>query len=242
MTTRYRIPAFIKDAKRIMAQDRSLADRQGEISERLSTLSRNDELMRGGLPLGPADASTQNYLLWREAPYVFLGMAQFDEHYVSPVHEHDHYWVVGCGFRGRDRWDMYIRHDDQSDPGYAELEMVDQYDIPPGKTAIMPPPPRSIHAHNNLHSGTTLELIFSMAEPTDPMRRIIYDVEEKAARLSQWKPNELYKGGDYPGPVLGNRLTAAKRQVAARFRDLLCPVCRLARVARAWPQPSGSAC
>lgn len=231
----YRISAFIDDAKTIMASDRPLAERQDEMAERLAHLSKRDDLLRSGLALGPADASTQNYVLWRGAPNIFLGIAQFDEHYVSPVHEHDNYWVIACGYRGHDRWDMYERVDDGSVPGFADLRMYDQYRLLPGETAIMQPPPRSIHSHNNQYSGTTLELIFSMAEPSDPSRRIVYDVEDQTARLSAWKPNDLYLGGDYPGPVL-QRTKEAAMSGAARVgrlaRRAFCPICEAARAAR----------
>jgi hypothetical protein len=232
--TRYSIQGFIEDAKKIKAQDAPLAERQAQIAERLSLLSKRDDLLRSGLALGPADASTQNYVLWREAPHIFLGLAQFDEHYVSPVHEHDNYWVIASGYRGHDRWDMYERVDDGSVPGHADLRMYDQFDLPPGKTAVMQPPPRSIHSHNNQYSGTTLELIFSMAEPSDPSRRLVYDVERGEARLSQWKPSDLYLGGAYPGPVLNSRTSLSK--IGATIRRLagraLCPICATARTAR----------
>lgn len=236
----YRIKEFISDAKKIMSGTGPLADRQAEAAERLSVLSRNDDLMRYGLALGPADASTNNFLLWREEPNVLLAIAQFDQHYVSPVHEHDHYWVIGCGYRGHDRWDMYERLDDGSKKGFADLKLVDRYDLSPGKTAIMPPPPCSIHSHNNQFDGSSLELIFSMAEPSDPSRRIVYDVEEQVARLSWWQPGGLYQGGDYPG----NRL--ARSNVAGRMADAVrrvtCPICDTLRhgasIGRWTPSPA----
>lgn len=237
----YSIPAFIQDAKRIIDNGEPLAARQAEIAERLSALSKRDDLLRHGLALGPADASTQNFLVYREKPHVFLAIAQFDEHYVSPIHEHDDYWVIACGYRGRDRWDMWERLDDGSEPGHADLRMYDQYPLPPGATAIMQPPPKSIHSHNNEYAGSTLELIFSMAEPSDPNRRIIYDPEEKGARLSQWKPNDLYLGGDYPGPRLSSR--DALQRVGAQFNNLarraLCPICATARAAGRAASPGG---
>lgn len=232
--TRYTIRGFIDDAKEIIARDAPLAARQEEIGDRLSHLSKRDDLVRSGLALGPADASTQNYVLWREKPNIFLGLAQFDQHYLSPIHEHDNYWIVACGYRGKDRWDMYERLDDQSEPGHAELQMYDQFHLAPGAVAIMQPPPRSIHSHNNEFAGTTQELIFSMAEPSDPSRRIVYDLDEKSARLSQWKPGELYVGGDYPGPTL--RAASSVKAVGEQLRRLagraLCPICALARKSR----------
>ncbi|HTV67812.1 MAG TPA: hypothetical protein VMF90_04675 [Rhizobiaceae bacterium] len=232
--TRYTIRGFIDDAKKIMARDAPLAQRQDEFADRMSLLSKRDDLLRSGLAMGPADASTQNYLLWREKPYIFLGLAQFDQHYTSPIHEHDSYWVVACGYRGRDRWDMYERVDDQSEPGHADLNMYDQYDLPPGATAVMQPPPRSIHSHNNQFQGITQELIFSMAEPSDPNRRIVYDLDEKSARLSEWKPNGMYLGGDYPGPTLrtADRLRDVGERVRNFARQAFCPICEMARMSR----------
>lgn len=228
--TKYTIRGFIADAKAILATDDPLERKKEVLGERLAHLAKRDDLLRSGAALGPADASTENYLLWRESPNIVLLMAQFDQHYVSPVHEHDSYWVIGCGYRGRDRWDMYERLDDGSDPTYADLRLFDQYELAPGQYATMPTPPKAIHSHNNEFEGSTLELIFSAAEPNDPSKRVVYDVEEKSCRPSWWTPTGLYLGGDYPTPHISKRasLKTMGSALGAIGRKIFCPVCTAA--------------
>src|SRR5690606_25207504 len=137
-------------------------------------LSKTPDLIRMGASLGPADGCSNSMLLWREPPHYSLLLAQFDPYYYSPVHEHLHFWVVGCGYRGRDRWDMYERLDDGSVPGHAHLELVDQWEFGPGETVVMPAPPRAIHSHNNDHDEPLWELIFSAAPGLTPAERLLY--------------------------------------------------------------------
>ncbi len=196
--TRYTIPAFIREAKDILAGDLPLEGKKAAIGDRLSLLSRRDDLTRLAIPVGPADASTGNFLLWREPPYISLFLAQFDPGYLSPVHEHGDFWVVSCGYRGRSRWDIYERLDDGSRPGYAEVKLVDQVPLPPGVPVWMPPPPRAIHAHNNEFDGDTLEILFSAIRPIEPPERVIYDVEGRTCFPSPWRPGAILIGDTYP--------------------------------------------
>lgn len=231
-SSKYAIPRFISDAKSILASDAGLEQKQAAIGERLSELSKRDDLTRFGFPLGPSDASTQNYLLWREPPYTALVLGQFDPGYLSPVHEHGDFWVVGCGYRGQDRWDMYERIDDGSRPGHAEVKMVDQWHIPPGKSVVMPKPPRAIHSHNNEAEGDTLELIFSAINPLSPEQRIVYDVEGKTCWQSGFNLAGILVGDNYPPrPVArtGMLSKAWNRGFGAKLLSkkprALCPVC-----------------
>src|SRR5262249_40980034 len=123
---------FIQEAKKVVAQDIPLEKKQEAIGQGLSELSRRDDLVRLGYPVGPTDASTLSYVLCREPPYVGLILGSFDPGYGSPVHEHGDFWVVGCGYRGLDRWDMYERLDDGSRPGYSEVKLVNQVRLSPG--------------------------------------------------------------------------------------------------------------
>lgn len=195
---RYEISQFISDAKAILASRESLEQQKGAIGERLSALSKRDDLTRHGMPLGPSDASTDNYILWREPPYMALVLGQFDPGYLSPVHEHQDFWVVGCGYRGEDRWDMYERIDDGRRPGHAEVRLYDQWHIPRGKAVCMPMPPRAIHSHNNVSSALTQELIFSAAKPLPPEDRIVYDVDNKTCWPSGFNLAGILVGDYYP--------------------------------------------
>jgi predicted metal-dependent enzyme (double-stranded beta helix superfamily) len=231
---RYSVSAFIKDASAVLEGGGDLEDKKADIADRLSHLSRRDDLTRTSMPLGPADASTANYLLYREPPYTSLLLAQFDPGYLSPIHAHGDFWVVACGYRGRDRWDMYERRDDGTQPGYAEIALVDQYHIPPGRSVWMPRPPRAIHSHNNEHDALTLELIFTAAKPSDPADRLIYDAEEKACFPSPWAPGVALAGDTYPPRPL-SRIAGTLGKAARRA---LCPICAVLGT----PAPARLAC
>jgi len=232
--TRYTIAQFITDAKAILARNEPLEKQKAAIAERLAALSKRDDLLRLALPFGPSDASTGLYLLWREPPATVLCIAEFLPGYTSPVHEHKDFWVIGCGYKGRDRWDMYERLDDGSRPDHAEVRLVDQYDIPPGKAVWMPAPPRSVHSHNNVTGDVTLEVIFSANKPPAPNERLYYDVENQACWPSGWSFNPVFTGAYYPPrPTARAGLFPGVQKVAERAaiwtrrqaRHAFCPVC-----------------
>ncbi len=194
----YSIQAFVEDAKAIMTEPGTVADKQDAVGHQLSELSRRDDLTRFGYPFGPTDASTANYLLWREPPFTALVLGQFDPGYLSPVHEHGAAWVTACGYAGEDRWDIYERLDDRSRPGFSDVRLVDQWALPPGRFVSMPSPPRAIHAHNNVTSQVTLELIFSYVEPLPQQDRLVYDVESGRCWPSPFNLGGALVGDRYP--------------------------------------------
>jgi len=224
MLGRYSIPQFIKDAKAILATDEALEQKKAAIAEHLLELAKRDDLSRFGTSLGPSDASSHSYLLWREQPYTVLTLAQFDPHYLSPVHDHGDFWVVVAGYRGIDRWDMYERQDDGSRPGFADLKMVDQIYVPPGKAVWMPPPPRAIHSHNNLSASTNLELIFTAAMPQPPEKRLIFDVEGHRCWPSPWDMTKR-RGENYPPVPMQSTIARTAKDFVHRLRHVGCPIC-----------------
>lgn len=197
-SSKYTVSGFMRDAQKVLETTLPLAEKQAEIADRMALLSQRDDLTRFGMPIGPADGSTQNYLLAFEPPFTLLGLSQFDPHYLSPVHEHGDFWVIACGWRGVDRWDMYERKDDGSVPGYADLDLVDQVYLSRGKTIWMPPPPRSIHSHNNETGGLNCELIFTAAEPMKVEDRLFYNVEEKTSWPSLFPPSSIFPDTRWP--------------------------------------------
>ena len=185
------------EAKAALDADSELATTQAEIADRLAVLSRRDDLLRYGMQLGPTDASNASYLLWREPPYFTLMIVKFDQHFASPVHDHGDHWIVACGYRGIDRWDVYERTDGATGPGDASLELVDQLTLNPGDTAALRAP-RSIHSHNNVADGDTLELIFSAVRPIPARERMIYDIPEGTCRASRFEISQQLVGERYP--------------------------------------------
>jgi hypothetical protein len=232
--SKYSISRFVLDAKKVLASDAALERKKGGIAERLQELSKRQDLLRFGLPIGPADGCTQNFLLWREPPHTMLALAQFDHGYESPVHEHGNFWVVCCGYRGEDRWDMYERFDDGAVAGHADVRMIGQIAVPPGKAVWMPEPPRAIHSHNNVFSGATYELVFAAAKPLPAADRLIYDVDARRCWPSPFNPASVAIGDTYP-PRVTQRIAVlgdAARRVGGHFtgalrrpRAAFCPIC-----------------
>jgi predicted metal-dependent enzyme (double-stranded beta helix superfamily) len=198
MSDAYTIRKFVAEAKEQLDRGLDLADLQQEVGERLVRLSERDDLTSQGAINGPSDASFNSYLLWREAPHLTVVLVEFEPYYRSPIHEHGDHWVVAAGYHGADRWDVYERLDDGSEPGKADLELVDQPVVRPGSWCALPPPPRSIHSHNNMVEGFTSELIFSAVAPLPKMERLHFDLDEGTCRESWFGAAEHLVGDSYP--------------------------------------------
>lgn len=224
--TRYSIPEFIGDAKKVLATSDALSLKKVEIGEHLRELAKRDDLLRFGRPIGDSDASNFNWILYREG-YLMLIMVAWLPGYRSPVHEHGDYYVVGCGYAGHDRWDVYERTDDRQVPGHAELELIDQWDVTPGKVVCMPPPPQSIHSHNNVTQQMTYELLFTATPPLPPGDRLIFDVEGRTCWPS-YQTGDVFSG-DWPpriAPFASPERIASRGPTARTLGgSLFCAVC-----------------
>lgn len=225
--TKYGIPDFIADAKKVLATNEPLALKKLAIGERLRELAKRDDLLRLGRPIGDSDASNFNWILHRESPNLMLIMVAWLPGYTSPVHEHGDYYVVGVGYAGHDRWDVYERTDDRQTPGHAELKLIDQWNVTPGTVVCMPAPPQSIHSHNNVTSQMTYELLFTATAPLPPGERLIYDVERQVCWPS-YQTGDVFTGDWPPRPTVSATAghVAARESVAQRLkRTVLCPIC-----------------
>lgn len=194
---------FMGEAREALASGATLSDSQRYIGERLSVLARQDGLTRIAQQLGPGDASTGNYLLWREPPHFSLVMIQLDVGFRSPVHEHGTHWVMGAVHRGIDRWDVFTRRDDGARPGEADLELLESRYLEPGAWTVLPEPPSSIHSHNNVTNEPVYELIFSASEPLPAGGRLLYDVEGHRAFPSWFDPAAHVAGDYFPPRIAG---------------------------------------
>lgn len=201
--TTYTVPDFMRDARRILASGDDLEEQKVALGQHMVELAKRDDLTRFAVPNGPSDVSTGSFVLWREPPFTALVLGEFAPGYLSPVHEHGDFWVVACGYRGEDRWDMYERTDAGDQPGHAEVKLVDQWTVTPGTFVSMPPPPRAIHSHNNASSSEPLlELIFSAAEPLSGANRTLYDVGGCRCWGSAFNVNSIMGGDRYPEVAL----------------------------------------
>jgi predicted metal-dependent enzyme (double-stranded beta helix superfamily) len=219
---------LVVDATAILEGTAALEEKKKAIAERLTRLSEIDNLTRVGLPLGPTDASTQNYLLWRQPPHTAVLLSAWEPGYQSPVHEHGDHWVVSCGYRGVDRWDMYERLDDGSKPGYAEVKLVDQYELSRGKAFWMPAPPRAIHSHNNAGNTIAMEILF-ISTPALPMsERLHYDVEGRECWPTWFRSTSVLNGEYYPPRMAP---PSARCRVPRMLRNWGCAICDAMRAA-----------
>ena len=72
--TKYGIPDFIADAKKVLATNDPLALKKLAVGERLRELAKRDDLLRFGRPMGDSDASNFNWILHRESLNLMLIM------------------------------------------------------------------------------------------------------------------------------------------------------------------------
>ena len=197
----YKVSNFIGDAKAVLATEKCLEAKKQEIADRMKLLSQRDDLMQMGVDLGPADAAAGQKLLWLEWP-LFLMIVAFDQHSRSPVHEHGAFWVIGCGHRGHDRWDIYERTDDGSVPGRATVKQINEVFVGPGEVVWMPEPPRSIHSHNNIAHERTLELVFSAVEPNPPDEPLVFNKDEGTCYPSGYNVRQSFPVGVRYPPLI----------------------------------------
>lgn len=236
MTAHYSIKHFISDAKCILSKGLPLEVQKQQVGERLRELAKRDDLLSFGRPIGYTDASNFNWVLYREHPDIMLVMVGWLPGYRSPIHEHADYYPIGVGYRGHDRWDIYERKDDGKTPGYADLELIDQWHVTPGKLVYLAPPPQAIHSHNMLSMDMTYELLFFSTPSLTPEQRLHFDPDEKRCWPThfsmdvfdgEWPPQSA------PSTVVGNSNFIQKTK-KSMFQQVFCPLCSY--LPRLWPQ------
>lgn len=73
-----------------------------------------------------------------------LSVAYFAPDQPTPVHSHYH-WGVECVLSGAERFTVWERTDDDSQPGHAELRVLSDDQVKPGDVRYWYDPPRNIH-------------------------------------------------------------------------------------------------
>jgi predicted metal-dependent enzyme (double-stranded beta helix superfamily) len=75
----------------------------------------------------------------------------------TPIHDHGTWGVMGV-LEGELKVTNYVRLDDRSRPGYAELREASGLICPPGAVSYVLPPNEEIHKVENLSDATTVSL------------------------------------------------------------------------------------
>jgi predicted metal-dependent enzyme (double-stranded beta helix superfamily) len=103
-------------------------------------------------------------------------LARFPPAAPTPVHNHNS-WGVICVIRGRDRHILWAREDDGSQPGRAQLRMVESRELGPGDIAWFPDAPADIHSQQGI-GADAWELVYFARDPTTGSR-LYFDPERE---------------------------------------------------------------
>ena len=128
-------------------------------------------------------ASAQATILGHGPKGSTLMLGRFSAEAPTPVHNHNS-WGVICVIRGHDRHILWGRQDDGSQPGQAELRIIETRELGPGDVAWFPDVPGDIHSQQGIGEAAW-ELVYFGRDP-NARRRLYFDpdrgrVEERAA-------------------------------------------------------------
>jgi len=97
-----------------------------------------------------------------------LMLARFRADAPTPIHNHNS-WGEICVIRGRARHILWAREDDGSQPGRAQLRIVESRELGLGDVAWFPDPPGDIHSQQGI-GGDAWELVYFARDPTTHSR------------------------------------------------------------------------
>ena len=118
-------------------------------------------------------------ILYKEPQGKFrLVLSQFAPDKPTSVHSH-HRWGVLCGYRGKERYTVWERIDDGSQPGRAQLQSVADHTIERGDLGFWFNPPYNIHRQWAKGDQPSAVLILMGG---DPSRKHIFDLEHGTYR------------------------------------------------------------
>jgi hypothetical protein len=174
------VEELIADAHSILEQHGGPNEAAFEaIGERMRPLVKRGDLeeLKAGSPL-PGGR------LYSEPEGLQLMLAEFPG--TTAVHTHGT-WGVMVGFRGTERYRQWVRDDDGSEAGKANLRLLRDIEVAPGDVGWWYPPPNDIHQQLP-QNGPALELILMGHPPAS--ERLYFDVE--AGTYSEGTPAQRH--------------------------------------------------
>ena len=149
------------------------------IGELLRDLAKQEWLREVEL-LAKHGGVSQSRMLHSEGDHnLTLTLARFLPDRPTGVHDHGS-WGVGCVVDGRDRYQRWRRLDDQSQPGIARLELVDEHVAGPGDVEWWYDRPHDIHSQQG-EGGPVRELVL-FGRNTSLIPRRYFDPEQGTYR------------------------------------------------------------
>lgn len=120
------------------------------IKATIAELAKRPDLLELGIPRQGNNVASSQYLYFDGQ----LSILIFEVPKGQTIPPHDHgVWEAFCVYRGQVRHRVYLRVDDGSVDGYAELETVDDDELAEGDVVIVAPP-ADIHSFTALEEGT----------------------------------------------------------------------------------------
>ena len=178
------IDAFIADVKATLAT----SDVNDDVLERLAAVMR--DLVRSPVVdqvhdelAGNIHHGRQSGPLYTDESGLTLVRGRFEPDALTPIHNHGSWGIIGV-YRGRDRYQIWRRLDDSTDPGSARVELVEERVLEAGDVAILPPPPQDIHAQQGLDGAPVYEFVLFGAN-TMILPRLYFDPAHGTAREVQ---------------------------------------------------------
>jgi predicted metal-dependent enzyme (double-stranded beta helix superfamily) len=174
---------FFDAAERLVADHGPVPTTFERIGDHLRTLAADPTLIDEARLQALHQASAQATILGHGPKGSTLMLGRFTAEAPTPVHNHNS-WGVICVIRGRDRHIRWARQDDGSEPGQAELRIMETRELGPGDVAWFPDAPGDIHSQQGIGEAAW-ELVYFGRDP-NARPRLYFDplhgrVEQRAA-------------------------------------------------------------
>lgn len=147
---------------------------RGEVIASIKRLLARPDLLTVGLPRPAVNVDSSMILYYDPKLMLVMGYTKGGGQY-DPPHNHGSWLATGV-YRGEVEYADYRRVDDQTRPGYAELEIADRALLRAGDVGLTPCPPHDIHSTKFLTEGYTLIVIGGGFASS----RIYYDMANKS--------------------------------------------------------------
>jgi predicted metal-dependent enzyme (double-stranded beta helix superfamily) len=181
------LEAFIADVKEALTENEPRDATLEQIADLMRALVRSPLVARVHDELaGNVHTGRQSGPLYTDESGLTLVRGRFEPDALTPIHNHGSWGVIGV-YRGRDRYQIWRRLDQQHGPGSARVQLVEERVLEAGDVAILPPPPQDIHAQQGLDGAPAYEFVL-FGKNTMLLPRLYFDPAQGTAVEVQLVP------------------------------------------------------